>query len=75
MMAENCARCGHEAERTSFHWGHTPWGCDERECRCLGYRTPEQQEAWEEAARLRVDGGHHRALYGIALDRLLELYP
>ena len=46
-VAATCARCGHPAETGTPGSGHSPWGCDVRECHCAGYRTPEQQAAWE----------------------------
>jgi hypothetical protein len=79
-MRENCARpgCGHEpgsygADHVS---GHLKTGAGCVECPCPAYRTPEQQEAWEEADVCRVYGlGATVNRMAEALERLLELYP
>jgi hypothetical protein len=96
-MTENCARpgCGHDQVhkvdqrisellvRVTAERGHCGNGC--RECSCPGYRTPEQQEAWERAAladsRVRraeftdEDWVTYAADGCSALRRLLEAYP
>ena len=82
-----CARCGHPAETGTPGSGHSPWGCDVRECHCAGYRTPEQQAAWEELERehqnlWEAEETGHSAIFELCLrsiatvaGRLLELYP
>ena|ERR1035437_9487116 len=98
-MAENCARpgCGHDQVhkvdqrisellvRVTAERGHCGNGC--RECSCPGYRTPEQQAAWEalmgEVGNWRMFSGTHYGSddihYGDAVadaaDKVRSLYP
>ena len=75
MGAVNCARCGHEDmdHAASCQWW--PQGV-EHPCPCPGYRTAEQQEAWEAIAYLPAHLDHEGYRESaVRLRELLKAYP
>ena len=81
-MSANCARpgCGHGHVVARLFADRLVIRCPERisespyiECSCPSYRTPEQQQAWDEA-RLAL-GPAVTEVPARVVKRLLELYP
>lgn len=53
-----CARCGHPAEGGVLRSGHSPWGCDVRQCRCHGFLTKAQADALKFLRAMERERGH-----------------